>query len=181
MKGPSPSLNVLAALLIVLGSLPTVLAHDLEGTQVRLWFMRDGSFLLDVANNPRWLRDRMQSIPGPFADRIVLWVDGREIRPESVEFLSGGDSALHRVRGHMPLDAKTLRWYYGLVGDPYPMTIRRADERVIVEEIQGNAWSRPIDLSGQFHRTDYWPEFLVVGLLATGVMFRVLSLRRRLR
>ena len=51
----------------------------------------------------------------------------------------------------MPIDAQTLRWYYGLVIDPYPLTIRRADGRVIVEEVQGDAWSRTIDLSGQFH------------------------------
>ena len=51
----------------------------------------------------------------------------------------------------MPMNAQTLRWFYGLVIDPYPLTIRRADGRVIVEEVQGDAWSRTIDLSGQFH------------------------------
>ena len=51
----------------------------------------------------------------------------------------------------MPMNAQTLRWYYGLVIDPYPLTIRRADGRLIVEEVQGDAWSRTIDLSGQFH------------------------------
>jgi hypothetical protein len=50
----------------------------------------------------------------------------------------------------MPINARTLRWFYGLVIDPYPLTIRRADGRVIVEEVQGDAWSRAIDLSGQF-------------------------------
>ena len=49
------------------------------------------------------------------------------------------------------MNAQTLRWFYGLVIDPYPLTIRRADGRVIVEEVQGDAWSRTIDLSGQFH------------------------------
>jgi hypothetical protein len=57
---------------------------------------------------------------------------------------------VNRLRGHLPLDAQTLRWYYGLVIDPYPLTIHRADGRVIVEEVQGDAWSRTIDLSGQF-------------------------------
>ena len=47
--------------------------------------------------------------------------------------------------------ARTLRWFYGLVIDPYPLTIRRADGRLIVEEVAGDAWSRTIDLSGQFH------------------------------
>ena len=55
------------------------------------------------------------------------------------------------MRGRVPLDAHTLRWYYGLVIDSYPLTIRRADGRIVVEEVQGNAWSRTIDLSNQFH------------------------------
>jgi hypothetical protein len=138
-------------------------AHDLEHTQVTIVFARDGSFVADVVNDPAWLKLRLESIPGPFADRVVFWVDGREIRPESAEFvpfdsraLAQGRAseglALNRLRGHMPLNARTLRWYYGLVIDPYPLTIRRADGRIVVEEIGGNAWSRTIDLSGQFHR-----------------------------
>jgi hypothetical protein len=125
-------------------------AHDLEKTQVSITFARDGSFVADVANDPAWLKLRLESIPGPFADRVVFWVDGREIRPESVEFLDG-PPAIHRLRGHMPMNAQSLRWFYGLVIDPYPLTIRRADGRMIVEEVQGDAWSRTIDLSGQFH------------------------------
>jgi len=126
-------------------------AHDLEHTQVTIVFARDGSFVADVANDPAWLKARLESIPGPFADRVVMWVDGREIRPESVEFIPSADGlAINRLRGHMPLNARTLRWYYGLVIDPYPLTIRRADGRISVEEIGGNAWSRTIDLSGQF-------------------------------
>jgi hypothetical protein len=147
-------------------------AHDLEHTQVTIVFARDGSFVVDVANDPAWLKLRLESIPGPFADRVVMWVDGREIRPESVEFIPFDSSltmspskgerlaqgrpvqglAINRLRGHMPLNAHMLRWYYGLVIDPYPLTIRRADGRIIVEEIGGNAWSRTIDLSGQFRQ-----------------------------
>lgn len=128
----------------------TISAHDLEKTQVSIAFARDGSFVADVANDPAWLQLRMASIPGPFADRVVLWVDGREIRPESVERIAG-TPAVHRLHGRMPPDARTLRWYYGLVIDPYPLTIHRADGRLVVEEVQGDAWSRTIDLSGQFH------------------------------
>ena len=112
-------------------------------------FARDGSFVADVANDPAWLGLRLESIPGPFADRVVLWVDGREIRPDSVEFLPG-TPAVHRMRGRLPMEARTLRWFYGLVIDPYPLTMRRADGRMVVEEVQGNAWSRTIDVSGQF-------------------------------
>jgi hypothetical protein len=131
-----------------LGSLLT--AHDLERTSVLLTFGNDGSFVLDVANDPSWLKLRLENFPGPFPDRVVMWVDGREIRPDSVEFIPGTPAAIHRMRGRMPADARTLRWYYGLVIDPYPLTVRRADGKVTVEEVQGDAWSREIDLSGQF-------------------------------
>jgi hypothetical protein len=127
-------------------------AHDLEKTQVRLSFARDGSFVLDVMNDPQWLALRLESVPGPFADRVVLWVDGREVRPTSIEHIRGAELDTWRMRGTMPLDANTLRWYYGLVIDPYPLTIARADGRMIVDEVQGNAWSRSIDMRGQFDR-----------------------------
>lgn len=125
-------------------------AHDLERTQVSLSFARDGSFVLDVSNDPVWLKLRLASFSSSFADRIVLWVDGREVRPATVEYVPGDALGTYRMRGRMPMDARTLRWYYGLVVDPYPLTIRRADGRVVVEEIAGDAWSRTIDLTGQF-------------------------------
>jgi hypothetical protein len=126
-------------------------AHDLERTNVLLAFENDGSFVLDVANDPNWLKLRLESFPGPFPDRVVMWVDGREIRPASVELIPGTTAAIYRMRGRMPTSSSTLRWYYGLVIDPYPLTVRRADGKVIVEEIGGDAWSGVIDLSGQFH------------------------------
>ncbi|HET9832875.1 MAG TPA: hypothetical protein VFP91_14220 [Vicinamibacterales bacterium] len=153
-------------------------AHDLEKTQVSIVFARDGSFVADVANDPAWLKLRQESIPGPFADRVVFWVDGREIRPESVEF-SSGTVAVNRLRGHVPLDAKTLRWYYGLVIDPYPLTVRRADGRLIVEEVQGDAWSRTIDLSGQFHGRTI--DGRVAGVLIVLVCLVPAVLRFRMR
>jgi hypothetical protein len=153
-------------------------AHDLERTQVVIRFARDGSFVVDVSNDPVWLHDRMQSIPGPFADRIVLWVDGREIRPATVEYVAPPPAApgelpalgVYRLRGTMPVDAKTLRWYYGLVIDPYPMTIHRADGRIVVEEVVGGAWSGTIDLTGQFRAPSMFSSWLFAAILIAGVL-----------
>jgi hypothetical protein len=78
----------------------------------------------------------------------------------------------------MPIDARTLRWYYGLVIDPYPMTIRRADGRVIVEDVRGDAWSRTIDVSGQFRApllTQKGIGIVLVGLLLIPVVIRLRS------
>jgi len=153
-------------------------AHDMEHTQILLTFARDGSFILDVANDPAWLKLRLEPFRGSFADRVVLWVDGKEIRPTSVEYLPAsaeGALATHRLRGRMPIDARTLRWYYGLVIDPYPMTIRRADGRVIVEDVRGDAWSRSIDVSGQFRAPLLSAR--VTGVLLAALLLVPLALR----
>src|SRR5262245_37337144 len=117
----------------------------------------------------------MEPFDGNFIDRVVLWVDGHEVRPSSAQLIPGETLATYRLRGQMPIDAQSLRWYYGLVGDPYPLTIRRADGRVQVEEIAGNAWSRPIDLTGQFQAPrilDKVAPIAIVALLAVPVLMR---------
>ena len=156
----------------------TPTAHDLERTSVVLTFERDGSFVLEVANDPNWLKLRLESFPGPFTDRIVMWVDGREIRPDALEFVAGAP-AIHRMRGRMPTSVRTLRWYYGLVGDPYTLTVRRADGKVIVEEVGGDAWSRAIDLSGQFPTPLLSAR--VVGVAMMALLAIPLALRLRAR
>jgi len=154
-------------------------AHDFERTQVTLSFARDGAFVLDVANDAAWLQHRLIPFGDGFADRVALFVDGREIRPTSVEYIAGDPVGTYRMRGRMPFDARTLHWYYGLPMDPYPLTVRRADGRIIVEEIAGDAWSRPIDLAGQFQA----PRInRTIAALAVAALFSIpviLRLRRR--
>ena len=147
----------------------------MENTNVLLAFERDGSFVLDVANDPSWLKLRLERFPGSFADRIVLWVDGHEVRPASVEFIPGPTVATHRLRGRLPTDARALRWYYGLVIDPYPLAVRRADGRVVIEEIAGDAWSGSIDLTGQFRPpllSERGVLVLVIGLFCAPLLLR---------
>jgi hypothetical protein len=155
-------------------------AHDFERTQVTLAFARDGSFVLDVTNDAAWLRHRLVPFDGTFADRVVLFVDGREIRPESIAFVEGpAPLATYRMRGRMPPEARRLQWYYGLPIDPYPLTIHRADGRIIVQEIAGDAWSAPIDMSGQFQ-----PARISAAAVATAIVALLavpLLLRLRLR
>jgi hypothetical protein len=169
-------------------------AHDLERTLISLSFQQDGSFVLDVANDPNWLLLRLESFAGGqvpagltadvrdarlralapvFIDRIVLFVDGHEIRPMSAEYLPPTPApgplpalATYRLRGTMPANARTLRWLYGLVIDPYPLTITRADGRSHTEWITGSDWSGTIDLSGQFRestRLEVVRDYLALG------------------
>src|SRR5262245_42745324 len=104
-------------------------AHDLERTQVTITLGDHGSFVVDVANDPNWLllrlerfsessepqdmdRDqRLRNLAPVFIDRIVLFVDGHEVRPDSAEYIppraqtksdSSAPLATYRLRGHMP-------------------------------------------------------------------------------
>ncbi len=177
---------IAVALTIVVAGHGRTSAHELERTQVSLTFTSDASFLLEVSNDPNWLLLRLESFVDPsgggrgpgaltpddrdarlrelasvFVDRIVLFIDGHEVRPTSAEYLppralalSGVEGlATFRLRGRVPPNARALRWLYGLVIDPYPLTIRRADGGTTTEWITGTDWSGSLDLSGQFHHT----------------------------
>jgi hypothetical protein len=84
-------------------------AHEAEKTRVVLTLSADGSFTLDVSNDPMWLLLRLETFAGGsapanmtaaardarlaqltsvFADRIVLFVDEHEVRAASVEYMS---------------------------------------------------------------------------------------------
>ena len=175
-------LQRLAVALALVAFAPALVAgHDLERTRVVLTFATDGTFVLEIENDPGWLLLRLESFAGKtvaagvtpeardarlrelaaiFIDRIVLFVDGREIRPQSAEYVApaadapGGAIPLarFRLRGTLPRDVRTLRWLYGLVIDPYPLTVRRADGAAMIEWVNGSDWSASIDLAGQFHR-----------------------------
>jgi hypothetical protein len=182
-------------LVLAVASTPAV-AHDLERTLVSIRFQTDGTFQIDVANDPAWLLLRLETFAGGqvpagltpeardarlrelasiFIDRVVLFVDGREIRPTSTEYLppppASGTAALpplatYRLRGRMPAEARALRWLYGLVIDPYPLTVIRADGRSMTEWIEGWNWSDGIDLTGQFRpptRLRIARDYLVLG------------------
>jgi hypothetical protein len=174
---------------------PAPAAHELERTDVLLSFAADGTFVLDIVNDPAWLLLRLEPFAGDgsassalssdrdarlaalsrvFVDRIVLFVDGREIRPASAEYLPPRPSsatepaprATFRLRGEMPANARVLRWLYGIVVDPYPLTIRRADGGTRIEWVEGSNWSDTIDLSGQFRAASTWDvvrEYLALG------------------
>jgi len=175
-------LRALATAVTAFGLIAVVTAHDSERTEVTITFSRDGSFIVDVANDPSWLRARLDRFAGKFSDRVVLWVDGREVRPVSEQLLlpqREDGVATYRLRGRMPPGSRTLRWYYGLVVDSYPLTIRRADGKTINETVPGDAWSDTFDLSGQFAsplRANIERQLPVAVMVA--ILCGALSLRR---
>ena len=179
-------------------------AHELERTNVRVAFARDGTFVVDVSNDPAWLLLRLEPFAGRavpaaltsadrdrrlaelapvFVDRVVLFVDGREVRPESCDYLRAGADpiGIYRLRGHLPRGSRSLRWFYGLVIDPYRLTIRHANGDTETAWIAGEAWSAPIDVSGEFLRP-YWVETgALVAIFLVLLGLRIGRRPRRLR
>ena len=192
------------ALLALFAATPTPLAHEAERTRVVLSFTGDGRFVLEVANDPLWMLMRLETFAGGavpanptpaqrdarlaqlssvFADRIVLFVDGREIRADAVAYLAPSASSVSsaaladssassvalasfRLTGRMPPHAASLRWLYGIVADPYPLEVRQADGSSTVEWIRGANWSGTIDVTRSFPRPTRWViarQYLVLG------------------
>ncbi len=186
---------VAAALVALLALQATPHAHDLERTTVHLTVAADGAFTLRLAHDPAWLLLRMGSFAGGVStdtsdpaerdgrltalapqaiDRVVLFVDGHEVRPVSADYspppyaVPAGQVALaaYTLHGRLPPGARTLRWYYGLVVDPYPLTVALADGSSVTEWIQGDAWSTTLALGGPFARPTVFArlrEYLVLG------------------
>ena len=170
-------------------------AHDLERTTVHLTVQADGTFTLRLAHDPSWLLLRMESFAGggstnttdaaardarlgvlapQVIDRVVLFIDGHEVRPVAVDYapppaeVPAGAFALasYTLHGQMPPSARALRWYYGLVADPYPFTVTLPDGSELTEWVQGDAWSTSLALGAPFARPTVWTrlrEYLVLG------------------
>jgi len=163
---------------VAMAVVAAVQAHEPERTKVTLTLLPDGRFDLVVANDPMWLLLRLETFAGGsvpadltpqqrdtrlaqlttvFADRIVLFVDAHEVRATTVTYVppreeAPGALAAFHLTGTMPIDATRLRWLYGLVGDAYPLEIRKPDGTSTIEWIDGTNWSSQIDLSGAFPR-----------------------------
>lgn len=171
-------------------------AHDLERTTVHLTLAADGAFTLRLAHDPAWLVLRLEGFAGApgtasttdaavrdarlrewaplMLDRVVLWVDGQEVRAAAADYapppanVPTGQFALasYTLHGQMPPGAKTLRWYYGLVVDPYPLTVTLADASETTEWVQGDAWSTALPLGGPFAPPSRWTrlwQYLALG------------------
>jgi len=186
--------------MVTLGATQAPLAHEAERTRISLTLQADGGFILEVANDPLWMLMRLETFAGGtvpanptaaqrdtrlaqlgdvFADRLVMFVDGHEVRAASVTYVpppssfalratedTPADLATFRLNGRMPRGASTLRWLYGIVADPYPLEIRQVDGSSTVEWITGTNWSSVIDLTRSFPRPTRWAiaqQYLLLG------------------
>lgn len=179
---PRRAFATLLAVPLLLAGGARSFAHDLERTQVVLTVAAGGRFVLEIRNDPTWLLLRLESFAGAtvpptltaqardarltalaptFRDRVVLFAAGREVVADTVEYIappleSDRDGrpplATYRLEGTLPAGARTLRWLYGLVIDPYPLTVRRTDGVSTTEWVHGSDWSGIVEVSAQATR-----------------------------
>ena len=152
---------------------PFVAADYPELLPFRLTAEATGSAPRAKGKLPRAARDaRLAALAPVFADRAVILADGHEVRAESIEYLPPPDEsvtplmATYRLRGHFAPSARALRWFYGIVADPYPLIVTRADGATSTEWIGGAMWSDTTDLTGQFVRQTRWDvvtQYLALG------------------
>jgi hypothetical protein len=127
---------------------------------------------------------RLRELAPVFIDRVVLFVDRHEVRPDSAEYLP--ERSTYRLRGRLPAEARTLQWFYGLVIDPYPLLISYPDGPAKVLVVDGANWSGPIDLAGRFeapllseNTRQYLGFFLIGGAFLYVAWARAISIMTR--
>jgi len=94
-----------------------------------------------------WSKPRVADAEaGSFRDRSsIAWCLGHAgSTSDVIEYIGprrADEPGMHRLRGRVPPDAHTLRWYYGMVADPYPLTIPARRRASITETVAGDAWT----------------------------------------
>ncbi|MFN7980098.1 MAG: HupE/UreJ family protein [Vicinamibacterales bacterium] len=145
------------------GAFTLRLAHDPSWLLLR---MASFAGTADVSPTDTAARDaRLRAQAPAVIDRVVLFVEfpdeagaivRHEVRPDTSTYtpppaqVPEGEFALaaYTLTGRLPAGARSLRWYYGMVADPYPLTLTLSDGSTRTEWVQGDAWSTALPLGG---------------------------------
>ena len=165
-----------AAAVVWAASVGTAGAHELELTEVHVAFESDGTFRVEVMNDPGWLLMRVEPFSGlevsgrldppdrdrrlaemepTFAEWVHLYFDG-ERAPTSATYLppsedgpaafDGTPLGVMRLDGRVPPGAETFSFAYGLVMDAYPLLIRDRGDEVVTYWNVGEYETEPMML-----------------------------------
>ena len=144
-------LSSLAALLTLLAATGVgVGAHETENTHVLATFT-ENTYQIDALNDPDWLWLRLSADAGPlpdfderdrqlteltdrFAEGVLIRFDGEPVDIDGIEYIGPveydpdapmgwGEPGMFRLSGRIPDGAARFEFAYGLVVDPYPLTL----------------------------------------------------------
>ncbi len=135
--------------------------HELELTEVHVTFSSDGTFRIEVMNDPGWLLMRVEPFSGlglsgrldppardrrlaemepTFAEWVHLYFDGERAATSATYLPPAEDGptapdgtalGVMRLDGRAPPGAEAFSFAYGLIMDPYPLLIRDRSGEVI--------------------------------------------------
>ena len=159
--------------------------HELELTEVHVTFSSEGTFRIEVMNDPGWLLMRVEPFSGlglsgrldppardrrlaemepTFADWVHLYFDG-ERAATSASYLppaedgptapDGTALGVMRLDGRVPSGAEAFSFAYGLIMDPYPLLIRDGSDEVITYWNVGEYETEPM-LLGELTPPTRW-------------------------
>ena len=175
--GRPPGGDALVLLLLTQLSAGRISAHELERTTVFVSFNDDGTYLVDVVNDPNWLLARVEPFSGrkpsgrldraerdallheltdTFVERVNLYFDDERVGvaatyiPPDASLPDDPDDpplGTMRLEGRMPEGARTFRWSYGYVIDPYPLLLETENGEWITSWVDGEYDSETFEMA----------------------------------
>ncbi len=159
--------------------------HELELTEVHVTFASDGTFRIEVMNDPGWLLLRVEPFSGlglsgrldppardrrlaemepTFAEWVHLYFDGERAAASATYLPPAEDGptapdgtalGVMRLDGRVPPGAEAFSFAYGLIMDPYPLLIRDRGDEVITYWNVGEYETEPM-LLGELTPPTRW-------------------------
>ena len=177
--------GVAAAAVVWGASGQVVRTHELELTEVHVTFSSDGTFHIEVMNDPGWLLMRVEPFSGlglsgrldppardrrlaemepTFAEWVHLYFDGERAATSATYLPPAEDGptapdgtalGVMRLDGRVPPGAGAFSFAYGLIMDPYPLLIRDRSDEVITYWNVGEYETEPM-LLGELTPPTRW-------------------------
>ena len=177
--------GVAAAAVVWGASGQVVRTHELELTEVHVTFSSDGTFHIEVMNDPGWLLMRVEPFSGlglsgrldppardrrlaemepTFAEWVHLYFDGERAATSATYLPPAEDGptapdgtalGVMRLDGRVPPGAGAFSFAYGLIMDPYPLLIRDGSDEVITYWNVGEYETEPM-LLGELTPPTRW-------------------------
>ncbi|MDQ3282709.1 MAG: HupE/UreJ family protein [Acidobacteriota bacterium] len=166
----------LRALIVALLATLTVSAHEIGTTQVRVAFLKDHTYRIDVVSGAQPLLRKLQAKTHTRAASLTHYTpqlsNAAEIRfgatrvQPKINVLTDGDVATIRLTGDVPRNAGAFTWRYGLTYASYAMTIETPHAPPQRVWLDGDAQSAPFPLDERLlppSRLGVLRQYLVLG------------------
>lgn len=155
----------LAGLLLVA---PTLAAHEIGTTRVRIVFARDHTYTVELNAGRATLERKLRA---PLQEALPRLVRATHLRFGTLEALPaatlrGGATATLVLSGEIPRGAEAFTWSFGLASSAYALSIEMPGQPARTEWIDGDTSSRSFPLDASLAtpgRLELLRQYLVLG------------------